>query len=522
MRRFIFVLFLVTSFWLLVTGHALAQTTTYTVGNPNETTFYGKFGGFGAEWDPFFWNTNNLNRGTNQAAWDLITTRIQELNVGIIRMMMQLKWAQAKADLSQWTWTTPQMQSVFKYLDFACQNNIDVILTDWGWAVRGDLYSSPTDMRFATGVAEYLKEFIDRRGYTCIKYLVIGNEPDNEIQKDYGQAAYETMYQNIDTALKANGMRPKVKLTAPDMGGQWDFMKTSISDMKAYVDTYDFHRYASTAETGNFNLPGTWETLWSHLDLWRGEVNSRDPNASGKQLLLTEMGNDGGGTNSHPDIDLFKYAIHMADYGTTTLTTRVNAAITWTMHDIYYFDGGQYMQWGMWRYLDNNWSIRPWGQAFGLLIKHAPKDSIQAPVNGTPPAQPPLSTQRVAALKRPNGGWSLFLVNRDTTAKNIVLNLPQAPTHSFSLYRFDSTSNSSYPNTIALPPQSTLTLNASNTLTLPAESLTVLSENVTSTTPTPPPSTDYDGDGDTDYLDFLILVRSFTNIFSFNRLVGKL
>src|SRR5208283_634702 len=47
----------------------------------------------------------------------------------------------------------------------------------------------------------------------------------------------------------------------------------------------------------------------------------------------------------------------------------------------------------------------------GGLIKHAPRGSIQAAVNGTPPQTPPPSPYRCAAVKRPDGGWSIFLVN---------------------------------------------------------------------------------------------------------------
>ena len=56
------------------------------------------------------------------------------------------------------------------------------------------------------------------------------------------------------------------------MAGQWEFMRKSVDAMKDVLDAYDFHRYASWEETTNHGLPGTWESLWSHLDLWRGEV----------------------------------------------------------------------------------------------------------------------------------------------------------------------------------------------------------------------------------------------------------
>jgi hypothetical protein len=60
----------------------------FNISSPNTSTFYGTWQGFGAEWDPFFWNTNNQNRGCNQADWNLITSRIQQLGLSITRMMM--------------------------------------------------------------------------------------------------------------------------------------------------------------------------------------------------------------------------------------------------------------------------------------------------------------------------------------------------------------------------------------------------------------------------------------------------
>jgi hypothetical protein len=470
-------IYLIGLIWLISPVRVLAISGTYDIGSPDASKFSGVFQGFGAEWDPFFWNTNNQNRGLVQTDWALITSRIKQLSPGIIRMMMQLNWATSDQNLVNWTWNTAQMQSVFKYLDFICANNIHVVLTDWGWAVRGDLYNDPADIRFARGVATYVNEFINNRGYSCIKYLVIGNEPDNEIQREFGQAKYEQMYQNVYNELNARGLLSKVKLTGPDMGGQWDFMKTSISNMKGILQAYDFHRYASLEEVAHVNLPGDWETLWSHLDLWRSEVNSRDPNGAGKLILITEMGMSGGGTNESPMIDTYDYALHMADYGTTTLATRINGGIVWTMHDIYYFDGGQFMKWGMWRYKDQNWSLRPWSQTFGLLMKFAPRGSIGAPINGTPPAGQNYQTQyRGAALKRPDGGWSLFLVNRMTAPVDLTINLATPPMNNFDRYIITEQTITSYPDDLIIPPAGTVARANSLNIQLPPRSFTVLAE----------------------------------------------
>jgi hypothetical protein len=451
----------------------------FAIGRPDETLFCGAFQGFGVEWDPFYWNPNNRRRGTDDAGWKLITGRLKALHVPIVRMMFQLSWCQRDPDLKQWDWDNPQVKSALRYLDFCQAADIHVILTDWGWsagASPGRLYETPDDPRFAAGIAAYLRELMDRRKYACIKYLVVGNEPDNELAKWHSHAAYVAMYRNVDRALRREGLRERVKLTGPDMAGQWEFMRKSIDAMQDVLDAYDFHRYASWEETANRGLPGTWESLWSHLDLWRGEVLRRDPAGARKPLLVTEMGSAGGSTDEQPKIDTFDYGLHMADYGTTLLTTRIQGGIAWTAHDIYYFDGNQFMRWGMWRYRDQQWSLRPWAQAYGLLIRHAPRGSTLAPVSGTPPKAPALSPCRAAALVRPGGGWNIFLVNRAAHEIAAELALPEAPKAALAIYRFDQQSLQRNPDRIDLPPVGSLPPAQRLEVVLPPNSFLVLVE----------------------------------------------
>jgi hypothetical protein len=513
--------FLITVMFLAIGAIPVRAAVQVAVGQPSAAVTNGAFQGFGAEWDPFFWNTANQTRGLNQDDWNLITQRIKDMHPGIVRVMMQLSWATQDPNLGSWDWTNPQMLSVFKYLDFLKANDIDVVLTDWGWSLDKNnygspmgLYNSPTDMRFATGVATYLKHFIEDRGYTNIKYLVVGNEPDNEIANAarYGSSAYSnytTMYRNIDQALKDNGMRSKIKLTGPDMGGDWDFMKTSVSDSHDILDTYDFHRYASTNETANTNLSGLWDSLWSHLDLWRTETMSRDSAAGSKLLLLTEMGGSGVGNYSgeinDAAISSYDYAMMMADYGTTLLTTRVNAGIAWCMHDMYYFDGGSLMQWGMWKFKQANWAIRPWGQTFALLMKFSPRGSLVASINGSPPQTPALSSFRSAALKRPDGGWSIFLVNRTSAAEQFNVSLPSAPSRPFDTYHVNSTTLATYPSSIIIPADGTLAANSSLSVSVPANSFLVLAEE----TATAVKAGDADGNGIVNGADYGIWLINY-------------
>ena len=454
-----------------------SYTIDFQIGFPSSTTFCGVFQGFGAEWDPFYWMSRNVNKGCDQAGWTLITNRIKELNVGIVRMWMQLYWCQTSKDLTNWVWDTDQMKSIFKYLDFCQQNNIDVILTDWGWSMWAGLkYRNPADIRYAKGMAYYLKEFIINRGYTCIKYFIIGNEPDKEMAYNYGFDSYIQAYQNLHQELINNGIRDKIKLIAPDIAYSLEltFMQNCIDRMKDILDGYDFHRYAEYNETSNFNLTSTSDTLRYHLDRWRDEVLARDPNGANKCMFVSEIGDDQGLINT------FDFALRLADYGTTILTTRLQGASAWIMHDIWYYDQVDFlMDWGMWKYVDNGWALRPWSQSYGLLIKYAPRGSIQAPVNGVPPNFPQLSHYRCGAVKRPDGCWSIFLVNRENTSVSVNISLPEMIKYPFQKYLVDCNTFVNYPDTLFPPPVNRIPAKNNINIKLPPESFIVLVESQT-------------------------------------------
>lgn len=462
--------------YMMVQARGLIPAEPFTISEPNQDTFRGVFQGFGAEWDPFFWNAFGQSQGLNQADWDIITSRIKEMHVPLIRMWMQLYFALRDPDLRVWDYNNARMQSVFKYLDFACQNDIDVILTDWGWSFwysYGFYNGDPTDYRFAQAIAEYLKEFIDRRGYTCIKYLIVGNEPDYEIVPEKGLDPYVGMIRNIDRALRENGLRDRIKLVGPDAACCQGFFSDSVSALHDVFDVYDFHLYSQVNPSASSNF---WYELDKRRD-WVYELTDGDPVDSAKMMFVTEAG------NSDFPKESWEYAIHMADYGTTLLTTRLQGAAAWTMHDIYYdqghdeFEDNSYMPWGMWDYKDGGWALRPWSQTWGLLIRFAPRGSIQAAVNGTPPQTPPNSPYRLGAVKRPDGGWSLFLVNRANAATNVRINLPgQAEVHRFATYRVERGTLGAHPNEVIPPAEGILTAGSTFTVSLPANSFTVLVE----------------------------------------------
>ena len=466
----------------------------YEISAPEEETFYAPFAGFGAEWDPFFWNVYNQSRGLNQADWDLITSRIKEMKVPIVRMYTQYYFATFDPDLHVWNYDNRRMQSLYKYLDFACTNNIDVMLDEWNWGFWQNYQGNALDYRYAQGIASFVKELLVNRGYTCIKYLLIGNEPDYEFLNQFPFATLQTLIQNIDRELRDAGIRDLIKFVGPEEACCGSVMVPSIEGpLHAVYDGYDRHGYATTAQISSGNL---WWELEQYRQRYVREYSPDPATDMQKPQFVTEAGNFDAGHDS------FTYALNMADYGTTALNTTIQGVIAWHMFDIYYdfgrseWDNNAMIDgWGLWKYKDQSWALRPWSQSWGLLVKFAPRGSLKAAVSypggtgPTPPNFPPTGPVRVAGVKRPDGGWSLFLVNQNASSTTIQVNLPDSSSHLMDRYSVDNTTLAAYPSQIIVPPAGTQTITHMAKITLPAKSFTVLVEKPLYSVPTPDPWT---------------------------------
>lgn len=455
-------------------SEATYSTREFRVSQPDPTLVGGKFQGFGAEWDPFYWTDFNTQRGADEAGWALTTARIKELGLPLMRMMMDLYWVQKSPALDQWTWDDPNFKALLRQLDFAQANNIDVILTDWGWvvnpALRGSAFYKPDDERYAQGIADYLHELIDVRGYTAIKYLVVINEPDTKINSLFTMDQYVALYRNLDKALRENGLRDKIKLMGPDISHNDKVFAELVSRLHDIIDVYDFHRYTPPSETSNIGITEVQDATWSKLDGRRTDVLAADPKGQTKQILVTEL------APNYRQAETYAYALDTADLGTTLLSTRLNGASVWNLQDVHYFENPKIFDYGMWHFADRGWALKPWAQVYALLVKYAPRGSVQAAVNKTPPAVPPLGPYRSAAVKRSDGGWSIFLVNRSKESIRANVLLPAKSKHPFSVYQIDSTTFAQNSELLSVPPVETISVSGPLRVTVPGESFVVLAE----------------------------------------------
>ena len=387
------------------------------------------FLGFGVELDPMALNANNRRRGVTDDDWRLLTSRLADMKMPIVRMMSQLSWV-APAGPDKLDFAGPQARSLLAYLDFCQTNGIDVILTDWAWVGQCRWVKGHDDPAYGRGVAAYLKSLLDDRKYSCIKFLVVGNEPDNEIRD---VEKYARMYRNVHEALKSAGIRGRVKLMGPDIAGQWEWFDRAAAKIAPVVDAYDFHRYAEQSEVREAGQP----ILMRNLRRFRPVVDKLDPNGRNKPLLLTEMGMAGGSTNAHKLVDTFGYALHMGSYAIAALNGGLKAGIAWCAFDVYYFEGDQFMAWGMWKYRDKGWQLKPWHAVWQAVTSSVPRGGDVLAVEG---ASGPVQAAAVGSGQAVGEGaarptywkFTVLLANRGPAERHVALARPKGAAGTWS------------------------------------------------------------------------------------------
>lgn len=236
--------------------------------------------------------------GDNES-WEKVFHHAKWLGMDWTRMEIDQRMYNPRQGV--FTWESPEMLILYKYLDFCNQNNIDVLLqqmwSNTAWMAYPKYRNSETDIlrsapydkqKFAQSYAALLEHLTKTKGYDCIKWLHFSNEPSEnwswwqseeniDITEDINP-----VYQIMRTALDSKGV--SVPLIGPDRTFYAGLTpdKFPISDQ---VGAYDLHSYNAKFdwfESDNFDAI---EDLSVDIKKWVQRARSEN-----KPLLLTEYG----------------------------------------------------------------------------------------------------------------------------------------------------------------------------------------------------------------------------------------
>ena len=188
-------------------------------------------------------------RGMTDGDFRLLKARAKKMGITFARQWIWYDWFNPADGV--FTYESNEMKGFYRYLDFYQSIGTDVLfqvpsgnpakLYPWVWQSSTDGNAGPGNdsariEKWATGIANEIKYMHDKKGYTCVKYFSINNEPS-------ATADYEAqLYKAIKQKFVSENM-DYIKVLAPDQVYYADYMKDFITKAHDYCDCYSYHCY---------------------------------------------------------------------------------------------------------------------------------------------------------------------------------------------------------------------------------------------------------------------------------------
>lgn len=447
--------------------------------NPNGYIFEG----VGAELDPHLLRNINTEQGCTEADWNMVCQRVEAMHLQKIRVMVMPEWYEPQnenddpfyTDMSAFSWNNEDMNALYKVLDLAQRENIQVNLTLWGahatknsWlAVPGCVHwvSPPNDLdEWSENICALLKHLIEEKGYSCVKEITPYNEPDpayyvtntSEVNiEDYAQ-----MVSNLHERLTAEGLRAYVSLNLGDDGGVPSWLEKNVqhTQLSQIGDCFNSHIYMKQDAT----LSEISATAQSYLQTMSTNTD--------KAFKINEFGAKYAFSDNVncQELDSYQRGMLTAKMLTVFLGEGCSCMVQWCLFDQYYGNDAM-MYRGLWKYKDEDWKIRPVYYPLATVTQHTS-------VNSSVYKGITEDTSIAGTALQSSEGWTYLLVNESTIAKTVAITNTNCQAGSFAAYRYfeEMTIDD---NALALEAEEYLqTKNGALYCTLPANSFTVLTQ----------------------------------------------
>ena len=366
-------------------------------------------------------------------AWQQIYRHTDWLGLNWLRV--ELSQRMYEPQKGKYDWDNEEMQALYNILDWCEKNEADVFLQQmWHYvewlAYEGvhPLLSAPKSLDdYATGIGELLNYLVRIKGYSCIKYLSIANEPpggpwgywwsngpsDDPVTPAWKRVAQELKKREID-----------IPLSAPGWTSLPPFDSSKI-DFDPWVGAYDIHSYWGIGDDGEIIISDWSEWAKRH----------------GKPFFVTEIGNMNlGWGEDNPGPKTFEAALSNAEdiirginlgvdaFNRWSFTNRGNMDGQWQLIKTYDIENQEFLQ-----------EIVPEKEAyygFGIITRFLSKYATVVGMN----SECSSDSLKIftTALKNPDGGLVLYLLNRSAESVWVILNI-QYKTGSDNLYLYQVT-----------------------------------------------------------------------------------
>lgn len=425
-----------------------------------------KLEAMGVELDPHFFSQNlTRNDGAKASDWQYVVDRVKAMELQKFRVMVLPQWFEPvndnedphHADFHQFTFDSPEMQSLYKVLDLAQEQKISVCIVVWGCPVyvsmldeqyahvktsfmadpeKKDVWiTGPTDYdEWAENFSTLIKHLIEDRNYTCVTEITPMNEPDG------GPLLTATEYINmakiLDARFKTDGIRENVVFNLSDNTDTRTFyLEDCAKHLSDVADVFNSHTYIFGYDTPNDTIYN-----WERNNV---EISAR----AGKRHLVGEFGSNlTVGATRQRDIDRYDRGVLMTRLVLNFFNAGASGVSYWSLIDQYYgrdADYQQMQQLGLWKYvkeayqadttgerIKEDYEVRPQYHAYALLTRFLKRGAEIHPIE--------LNEDFTigSAFKDSEGGWAYVFANATDAVKSIAVTNPAAG-GKFTIYRYE-------------------------------------------------------------------------------------
>lgn len=444
------------------------------------------FEGFGVQWDP-----SDLYTYTDEQ-WASFVEKASFLKPNMMRVMIHDADSYCigfdENNNPIYDWDSVFMQRLYKILDFAEDQEIPIMIGEWNSPKdRGNLsfdeygknleWDSEEWSHMIVDVLEYL---IENKGYTCIRYYNMLNEPQyrgghSSETLDRWERAIRQLRKTMDES--SNEFVRNIKIVGPDVYDNWDpWLDKTTKNLQDSIDLHEIHWYAPNEDV----YSGKVERELTRL---REKIEKQDPEGKEKGFALGEMGVISGRTNGDQQLRGrdYQYGVEVFDMSIQAMRAGLKFGSGWgfedSMHiqtnDVVNIDGGkrfgpnaeteegrQYKVhtptgdvridnnvkiWGFWNELGEEMAaqnkaagyeelnnvrasdeqLRPWYYTWSMLCRYFPEGSQVLSVTNSE-----VDRLRASAAMLPKGNHkadlSIAVVNSGNKEQKVTLNVPNA------------------------------------------------------------------------------------------------
>lgn len=443
--------------------------------------------GNGAQWDPYQLDYGKGRLNISDADWKKLYDRLDFMRPQFIRIMINTssffedgKFVPEK-----------KMDVLSKMLDYCQSRNVTVMFGDWGWSVINTREAEINDknMKHAAELVDYL---VNKRGYSCIKYYNLINEPNGHwasTNKSYPlwAASIRQFYKNMEN-LKLND---KVGIVGPDIA-IWDkneawWIDSTATQLGGKIQIYDIHTYPSktTVNSGEYTdiISAYKNSVPEGKKIVMGEIGFKfvekvDSLYNQENIRRARVKKHASLEDSQMFVYDYMYGTDMADALFQTINNAYSGSVVWMLDDAMHSNEApdKLKIWGFWNIFGEEQfgteeeNVRPWYYAWSLVTKYIPSGSkiFKTEVSGDPNIK--------AITSGKDGKFMIAIVNVSKEVRTVKLeglNMQNLSNCKKFIYS-DGTLKKEGDHKL-LPNEEDLTLNfqKGESFTMPAESLIV-------------------------------------------------